>query len=348
MIARRTFLAMAGLPAFAGGASVRERYVAIDNVCAWPKIAALADGSLVAAIYNQPAHGRLVGDVDCWVSKDGRFWSRAGTPARHDPGTARLNHAIGVTRNGALLVIAGGWLLAKERPDGGFVKRKLLPCRVCRSADGGRTWEAAENFPPGPDGYTFVPFGNIVPGADGALRVSAYVYRQDRNPRTDTCCVLRSGDDGRSWSVYGTIGDRVHNECDIAHLGGGRWLAVARTRSGCDLLESADDARTWRPSGFSTQPDEHPGDLCVLRDGRVVLAYGSRRGEWLGVAARISNDGGRTWGEPVRLADVTSTDAGYPASAQLADGSVVTVYYAKSAAGHTRYHMGAVIWSPEG
>jgi len=35
-----------------------ERYIAIDNVCAWPNLTALPDGTLAAAIYNRPIHGR--------------------------------------------------------------------------------------------------------------------------------------------------------------------------------------------------------------------------------------------------------------------------------------------------
>jgi hypothetical protein len=349
MLTRRLFLAAPAVAAAqTGGPRVLERYVAIDNVCAWPKVVALADGSLAAAIYNQPVHGQRPGDVECWVSADGRFWRKAGTAAPHEPGTGRLNHAIGVARNGDLIAMAGGWVLNEEAKDGMRVKRKLLPPWVSRSADGGRTWTVDKRFPDGPDGYAFVPFGNIVAGRDGALRASAYVYRADRTPRVDTCCVLRSPDDGRTWRVSGTIGDRVHNECDIAHLGGGRWLAVARKiAGGCDVLVSEDDAATWKQSGFSTQTAEHPGDLCVLKDGVVMLTYGSRRPEWLGVAARISRDGGRTWSDAVRLAETTVTDAGYPSSAGLQDGSVVTVYYAKSAAGHSRYHMGSVIWQVE-
>ena len=38
-----------------------ERFVAIDNVCAWPNLTVLRDGTLVATIFNQPSHGSLSG-----------------------------------------------------------------------------------------------------------------------------------------------------------------------------------------------------------------------------------------------------------------------------------------------
>jgi hypothetical protein len=36
-----------------------KRYVAIDNVCAWPNLTLLKDGTIIATIFNQPSHGRL-------------------------------------------------------------------------------------------------------------------------------------------------------------------------------------------------------------------------------------------------------------------------------------------------
>ena len=47
-----------------------ERYIAIDNVCAWPNLTVLPDGTLAVAIYNQPIHGHWRGDVEVWASTD--------------------------------------------------------------------------------------------------------------------------------------------------------------------------------------------------------------------------------------------------------------------------------------
>ena len=86
-----------------------ERFIAIDNVCAWPNLTVLRDGTLVATIFNQPSHGSLTGDVECWASQDGRFWKRVGTPAPHEPDTNRMNVAAGLALNGDLLVLSSGW-----------------------------------------------------------------------------------------------------------------------------------------------------------------------------------------------------------------------------------------------
>jgi predicted neuraminidase len=168
--------------------------------------------------------------------------------------------------------------------------------------------------------------------------------------------VLRSPDDGRSWQIFGEIGNRVHNETDIAHLGKGRWLAAARALGPSnapkahttEILVSKDDAKTWRTAGLSTAGNELPGDLCVLRDGRVVFTYGSRREGRFGTVARISGNGGRTWSEPLELASYTNRDSGYPSTVQNKDGHLVTAYYARSSREHYRYHMGVVIWESGG
>ena len=57
-----------------------ESYIAIDNVCAWPNLTPIPDGSGAAVIFNQPTHGRWQGDVECWGSQDeGRTWDREGS-----------------------------------------------------------------------------------------------------------------------------------------------------------------------------------------------------------------------------------------------------------------------------
>ena len=43
-----------------------QRIVAIENVCAWPNLTLLPDGTIFAILFNQPGHGTLQGDVDCY------------------------------------------------------------------------------------------------------------------------------------------------------------------------------------------------------------------------------------------------------------------------------------------
>ena len=70
-----------------------------------------------------------------------------------------------------------------------------------------------------------------------------------------------------------------------------------------------------------------PPHLLETSGGELVLTYGYREKPY-GQRARISRDGGENWGEEIVLrADGTSWDLGYPATAECADGSLITVYY---------------------
>ncbi len=313
------------------------RYVAIDNVCAWPQLVVLPDGTIAAILHNQPAHGLREGDVECWTSAHGEFWSKAGTPAPHEPNTVRMNHAAGLAKNGDLLVLCSGWT---NEPQPGQSKKTpfrdaILRSWVCRSIDGGRTWAQNKEFiAPEKNAGEFIPFGPIAAGDDGALHASCYTTRRAWH--------FRSDDDGRTWRPTAMIAVG-YNETSILHLGGKRWLTAARLKS-TDLFRSDDDGATWQGPQPATEANEINGHLARLKDGRLLLSYGSRVKDQYGVLAKLSRDEGATWSEPLRLAHTLSPDCGYPSSVQRADGKIVTVYYAKSAENHNRYHMGVAIW----
>ena len=337
-------------------AVVLEQLVAVRDICAWPKLALAANGDIVAAVYNQPIHGALPGDVEVHASTDGgRTWTKRGTATGHEGDSGRLNHSIGRSAKGDLIVVSGGWSFQPRDATGSYKKKKLLRPTASRSSDGGRSWTISEKFPDGADGMTLVPFGNVETGADGALRVAAYSYNTTVSPRMDVCYTAVSHDNGATWKLGSVIGRPAANETDIVHLGGGKWLAAARNlgRPGerghsTDIYASDDDAITWRLSATPTLGNQHPGDLLKLADGRVLLTFGDRRGPDFGVGGSVSADGGRTWSEPLQLAAGLATrDSGYPSSVQLADGTVVTGYYASKSKQYDGYQFGVVRWRLE-
>ena len=64
-----------------------------------------------------------------------------------------------------------------------------------------------------------------------------------------------------------------------------------------------------------------------MRDGRVVCVYGYRMPPH-GIRARVSEDGGRSWGaELVLRDDGGSWDLGYPRVIEHEEGKLLTVYY---------------------
>lgn len=339
--------------------------VAVEGVCAWPNLTQLPDGTIVALIYNQPSHGRMPGDVECWASEDGgETWTlRSVAAPRGSPEQNRMNVAAGLTADGDLILITSGWSAPGDSTAWSNIG-EVLSTWVCISKDGGYTWTIdRDGFPDGPDGRPIIPFGDIMPGADGRLRVPAYrgAMREDEpRPESDDPLVARAAGgqhwivrgDGEVWDEPVPIGEpssmpRDFTETAILHLGGGEWLAAARYGSGSLWIQTSDDDAatwTWGPrvtrSGF-------PGHILRLDDNTLILSYGMRASDRRGVEVMFSDDNGRSWSEAYRLLDTRegNTDIGYPSSVLRQDGMIVTVYYE----GHPRsgsYFMGAVVWDP--
>lgn len=329
-----------------------KRFVAIDNVCAWPNLTLLPDGSINTTIFGQPSHGQVAGAAECWNSADGEFWTRRGVPAPNDENTNRMNVAAGLAKNGDLLVLCSGWTNVKqpERPKQPDFRDAILSALVCRSGDGGRTWSQSKNFPAPDEGWTsYIPFGDIKIGEGGALHVSCYGGEwtdpaQSTKTKGYRSWHFRSDDDGKTWTRTGVIGPKS-NETTLLHLGGRRWLAAARAAT-MELYFSEDDGAAWSGPQVVTGKNEINGHLARLADGRIVLAYGNRvkTPPQFGVLAKLSSDEGRTWGPPLRIASTLAWDCGYPSTVQRADGKLVTAWYSKSSANHERYHMGVAIW----
>ena len=153
-----------------------ERFIAIDNVCAWPNLTLMPDGTIIATIFNQPCHGLWEGDIECWASLDGgSLWERRGVPAPHEPKTNRMYAAAGLAHDSTLIVIASG--CANKPPRGEKVPdapNMFLDHWVCRSTDGGKSWQR-EGKVVLPDSVSaLIPFGDIVRFPDGTLGSSLY------------------------------------------------------------------------------------------------------------------------------------------------------------------------------
>ena len=316
-----------------------ERYVAIDNVCAWPNLTLMPDGSVVATIFNRPYHGLGVGDVECWSSRDGRLWEKRGSPAVHEGESNRMNVAAGLAHDGSLVVLASGW-------GGRDFREKILPTLVARSSDGGRSWSRSSDVQL-PEGVDFlIPFGDIVQG-EGKLLAASFYHEV---PGAANAFVLFSRDDGRSWGEAVTVAPDDYNETALLRLGPDRWLAASRSHGDghLALFVSDDEGKHWARSGLLTLPGHHPAHLLEMADGSILLTYGIREKGHHGIGYRTSKDEGRTWSRPTRIVNLEeTTDGGYPSTIQLADGTLLTAYYSNRIPHHQRYHMGAVRWELE-
>ena len=186
-----------------------QRIVAIENVCAWPNLTLLPDGTIIAILFNQPGHGTMQGDVDCYASSDGVKWERRSTVTQHEPDTIRMNHAAGLAKNGDLLVLCSGWTDVKQpdRPKQAPFRDAVLPAWICRSTDGGKTWTQSKTFPEAEEGWgKYIPFGDIKIGEDGALHVSCYHGQRKETAKgmkfiSMRSWHLRSDDDGTEFVI---------------------------------------------------------------------------------------------------------------------------------------------------
>jgi hypothetical protein len=111
------------------------------------------------------------------------------------------------------------------------------------------------------------------------------------------------------------------------------------------LIRSDDNGVTWSKPQPVTERNEINGHLARLKDGRILLSYGVRVDGRRGVCAKLSGDDGKTWGDPLRLANtVDGGDCGYPSSIQTDDGKIVTAWYSKETPDHVGYHLGVTVW----
>ncbi|MBO9599653.1 MAG: exo-alpha-sialidase, partial [Cohnella sp.] len=327
-----------------------ESFIAIDNVCAWPNLTLLPNGSIAAVIFNKPNHGITEGGVDCWVSDDqGYSWRKSGEPGPHQPNRNRMNVSAGLSDSGELIVISSGWdnvvpydKQVIETCHG--TRGKILDPVISRSADGGRTWIQGGSVEMPEDASAIVPFGDIVSNGQGVLGSSMYSFRKEMNREGKYENILfsyfaRSYDQGKSWVEPHFIAsahqaERLHNgESAVLSLGGQRLLAAVRTSEhGEEHLEifiSEDFGLSWASKGAASLPGQIPAHLLHLQDGRILLTYGMRNKGNFGIGARISSDEGTSWSKPVFIVDFeTATDGGYPSCVQLADGTLVMGYHA--------------------
>lgn len=151
--------------------------------------------------------------------------------------------------------------------------------------------------------------------------------------------LYESFDEGKTWELVSKLDlDYLTEEpqklCEphIVELPSGELIAAIRAenteafeRFSLYFVSSKDGGKTWsRAWDFGRIGS--PPHLLLRRDGSVVVTYGRRRAPF-GNRASISYDGCRTFGEEIILSEARNGDLGYPATTELADGSLVTVYY---------------------
>lgn len=206
---------------------------------------------------------------------------------------------------------------------------------IRRSCDGGKTWTDPVQVP------VTAPHGPIR-RKDGSLFYLGKVFQYpDENYPNGCICAVESRDNGLTWQKLGVmefpegiLPSQTH-EPHAVELPDGSILGTIRVhgetyagKSTTFTALSSDGGKTW------STPQEVPGTgipahLLLHSSGILVMTHG-RRYTPRGVYARISRDGGKTWSQDIMIGpEAPDWDLGYPASVELSDGSVFTVYYQK-------------------
>ncbi len=218
------------------------------------------------------------------------------------------------------------WRLSPEEAKGGSFVRV--------SEDYGVTWGETVRVP------VSAPHGPIL-RPDGTLLYLGKEFCSYGAETPDVIAAYVSADGGCTWTRKGLCEkpaefgwDRFYEPHAVC-LPDGSIVGMIRAE-GNDLspsftmfsTRSADGGATWspwRPTGVNGSPPH----LLLHSSGALVCVFGRRSGAY-GEYALVSRDGGETWPEEYAL-DTRSPngDLGYPASTELADGSILTVYYQK-------------------
>lgn len=300
----------------------------------FPVIACLGGRELLVVLRGGAGHIGLGGRLDVVRSTDGgETWGETLTVA--DSERDDRNPAMGVAPDGAI-VLAYHWQGCYTDDGRWDPSIKRTDTRVVRSTDRGHTWtgDALINYAPV---NSASPFGKIRP-IDGVLHMPIYTGPTLGEtpdtvrvaPATTPTYLLRSADNGVTWGDPTLVALGL-NEADFLALPDGDLLFAARSEApeaAIYTLKSSDRGRTWRLLGRVTASSEHPPDLTLLGNGWVLLTFGHRH-EPYGVQGLLSKDGGETWNARRLVYDdaLPGTDIGYPSTARLDDGRLVTVYY---------------------
>ena len=320
---------------------VTEPVLEPNRYLGWPSIAKTDNGELLIAYSgDRDSHVCPWGKTQLIRSTDnGKTWSEPET-INNTPLDDR-DAGIIQTQKGTILI---SWFtsLAYASPTWKWsyhkyariaekipqeLKDQWLGNWTIRSEDGGKTWLEPSKT------VVTTPHGPIQL-RDGRLLYVGLGYFEKKT----SIVVEESSDDGVTWKVIGTIPPfkgsmKGLSELHTVELKNGKIISMVRNepsnRDNCYLLqtESYDGGRTWTAL-HETPIWGYPPHLLELRNGWLVVVYGHRR-EPFSERACISKDYGKTWDikNEITLSKTFNQDLGYPASVQMEDDSILTVYY---------------------
>lgn len=198
------------------------------------------------------------------------------------------------------------------------------------SEDGGYTWGETVKVPvSSPHGPTMLKNGKLV-----YLGKAMYTDLEEKG----VIAAYGSEDGGKTWTRLGGVpfpeglGAGTFHEPHMVELDNGRLLGMIRAQGagvyhGFTMYQTVSDdgGKTWSvPSPLDVSGS--PPHLLKHSSGAIICSFG-RREQPFGERALVSYDNGDTWSDEYILHETSPGDLGYPASVELPNGEILTVYY---------------------
>jgi len=324
----------------------------VENYFGWPSVAKLEDGTIVAGASGlRRGHGCPWGKSVLCYSTDGGKTYGAPQIAHNDLSD---NRDLGViAMGGQTFAITWfsddtrqftslfDWMSPENKAEAlAYIEtwdkdtlETLLGSWAKITEDGGKTWTRAIRVPvSAPHGFTVL--------SDGTLGYLGKGFDEKSYCTSGKVRYAVSQDGGFTWQIRCDLpisdeDNDLYHEPHVIELDDGTLMGVIRYHipkakgSNLDtcLSFSRDGGYTWtEPVRMNVAGS--PPHLLKHSSGAIVMVYGYRHPGAYGQRAVVSRDNGQTWSDEIILRDDgPSGDLGYPASIELDDGSIYTVYY---------------------
>lgn len=213
-------------------------------------------------------------------------------------------------------------------------EKKTIGSEFRISLDNGRTWGEIHRSPiTSPHGPTELRDGRILWA--GRIFSSDDSFNKNQN-HIQIWEIEKDGSMKYTGSIENTFENGVIlNSCEphMIELSDGTLICHIRMEGGGYFStyqsESCDGGRTWtKPHALLSERGGAPAHLLMHSSGVLISAYGYRENPY-GIRVMLSTDNAETWQTDLVLYDEgVDNDLGYPATVELPDGSLLTVFYA--------------------
>jgi hypothetical protein len=310
-----------------------------------------------------------------WSDDEGGTWSKPTRPfdppaVDGKPGLFRAAHPTALGGYHVLMTLC--WVDHTD-PSLPFFNEEtegLLDTRLflSRSPDGGVTWEAPALVDTSPFNVPTPITGPVLllPSGEWALQFELNKPYHDTSVWRHSSVLMFSNDQGKSWPEHVIVSNDPTNRIFYwdqrpGVMRDGTLLDVFWTYDNATATylniharASADNGRTWSEVWDTGVPGQ-PAPPVSLPDGRCAMVYVDRTGAPT-IKLRTSSDRGRTWPDATEAmlygsdaesqttskasmqdawAEMGKFSVGLPATAGLANGDMLVLYYAGPETDHT-------------